>query len=107
MFLKLRLFVKRLTLNCLLQLENLYQNVRDIRTKNNAEENNLLSIFDILKTEHETDWLLPLELLELAEKFQFKILKTKVSAYLQEKKDIQPNVAHLISDGIDIINENN
>lgn len=89
----------------LLHLENLYQIIRDLRAKNSASEKELTSLFRELKTNHQKDWLLCLEILELSEKFNYSELQLKVLAYLNEQKSNQPKIAHLIEDGLEIINE--
>jgi phenylalanine-4-hydroxylase len=88
-----------------LQLENLYQTVRDLRQKDSYGITDLASIFNDLSSKHSNDWLLSLELLELATKNQFSELKTQLQAYLDLQKISQPKIAHLIEDGIGIINE--
>lgn len=90
-----------------IELEKLYQNVRDLRAENSVIESDLDSVFDIIKRNHKTDWLLALEILELSEKLNFTELKVKVSTYLNEQKKQQPKIAHLIDDGLEIINETN
>ena len=88
-----------------IQLENLYQDVRDLRNKNSISEGDLVSIFNTLKSNYDSDWLLALELMELADKFNFSDLKLKVNAYLHEQKNSQPKITHLVDDGLEIINE--
>ncbi|WP_299117595.1 aromatic amino acid hydroxylase [uncultured Winogradskyella sp.] len=88
-----------------IQLKALYQNVRDSREKDTISEGDLKSVFTALKSNHKQDWLLSLELLELADKFDVLDLKVKVQLYLNEQKISQPNIAHLIDDGLEIINE--
>ena len=88
-----------------IQLEKLYQSVRDLRVKGLALENDLASIFNELKTNHKSDWLLALEILELCEKFNYSELHPKVLAYLNKQKTNQFKIAHLIDDGLKIINK--
>ncbi|SHH01912.1 aromatic amino acid hydroxylase [Winogradskyella jejuensis] len=88
------------------QLEKLYQSVRDLRNNDTISEDNIKSIFSLLKSNHKPDWLLSLELLELSDKFDFSSLKTELLGYLEQQKNEQPNIAHLVADGIEIINEN-
>lgn len=90
-----------------IKLEKLYQSIRDLRVNNSASEKDLESIFEELKTNHKGDWLSTLEILELSEKLSYSELKLKVLAYLNEQKSKQPKIAHLIDDGLEIINDNN
>ena len=90
-----------------IQLEKLYQSIRDLRVKDSASEKDLISIFEALKTNHKSDWLLALEILELSEKFNFSELQLKALAYLNKQKTNQHKIAHLIKDGIEIINKTN
>jgi len=89
-----------------LQLETLYQNVRDLRDKGSISEYELHSIFKKLTPNHHSDWLLALELLELAFKAGYSELITIIEDYLSSQKKNRPKIAHLISDGITIIKEN-
>ena len=93
--------------NSKIQLEKLYQNIRYIRVKDSASEKELASILKALKTNHESDWLLALEILELCNKFNFSELQLKALAYLNKQKTNQHKIAHLIKDGIEIINKTN
>ena len=88
-----------------IQLEKLYQSVRDLRSKQVISEKDLESIYEELKTNHSNDWLLALEILELCEKFNFSELLLKVLTYLNNQKSDTPKISHLIEDGLEIINE--
>ena len=79
--------------------------VREFRIKNIVAEADLLAVFETLKNNHKNDWLLVLELLELAKKHNIKPTESYILKYLEKQKEKQPKIAHLISDGIDIINE--
>ena len=48
------------------ELYSLYDEVRTIRESNSVSEERLVTIFSILKNEFFNDWLLPLEIYELA-----------------------------------------
>jgi len=89
-----------------LQLEKLYQNVRDLRKDNSISNDELSSVFENLKFNHQSDWLLALELLELADSHSFSNLKSELLVYLKTQQSSYPKIAHLITDGIDIINQN-
>ena len=76
-------------------LNDLYKSVRDIR-ENNSSHEALMPIFETLRKEHPSDWLLSLEIYELT--------KSKVVLnYLIELKKQRPKIAHLIDNGIDLI----
>jgi phenylalanine-4-hydroxylase len=89
-----------------LALETLYQNVRDIRTTNETTEEKLLEIFNNVKQNHPKDWLLSIELLELANQFKHDTLSSAIFNYLEAQKSKQSKIEHLIKDGIEIINQN-
>jgi len=87
-----------------LKLEALYQNIRDIRegkTTGNPE-----TIFETLQNEHPKDWLLSVEIAELAHKTNNTVLESNVLAHLEQLKTTRPEVAHLISNGLELIFEN-
>ncbi|WP_300486050.1 aromatic amino acid hydroxylase [Flavobacterium sp.] len=87
-----------------LKLEALYQNIRDIRegkTTGNPD-----AIFETLQNEHPKDWLLSVEIAELAHKNNNHALENKVLAHLEQLKTTRPEVAHLISNGLELIFEN-
>ena len=88
-----------------IQLEKLYQNVRNFRASKTISSIDLITIFETLKTSFKEDWLLSLELFELAEKNNFSDLKIELYNYLEEQKTSQPKIAHLINDGLEIIKE--
>lgn len=79
------------------ELQALYAQVRAIRANKpvNAKET-LATIFDSLKKDHPTDWLLPLEIYELTQEVQVK-------KYLHQLQQERPKVAHLIEGGISLI----
>lgn len=87
-----------------LKLEALYQNIRNIRegkTTGNPD-----AIFETLQNEHPKDWLLSVEIAELAHKNNDHALESKVLAHLEQLKTTRPEVAHLISNGLELIFEN-
>jgi phenylalanine-4-hydroxylase len=49
-----------------IELYKLYSKVRELREEGNIKNDDLKSIFDLVISEHNNDWLLPLELYELA-----------------------------------------
>jgi len=78
-----------------LSLNKLYAQVRSIRANGvtSSETEALLDIFQTLQTEHPTDWLLPLEIYELA-------ASEPVLVHLQSLQKQRPEVAHLIGSGL-------
>ncbi|MCC9041756.1 aromatic amino acid hydroxylase [Myroides sp. M-43] len=86
-----------------IKLENLYQEVRAMREENKAA--NLDLILDTIKEDYATDWLLTVEILELAKKASNTPLAEKAMSHLTSVQSNRPEVAHLIKDGIEIINK--
>ena len=84
-------------------LEKLYQTVRDYRSLEYLEASQLKVIFEDVKENHIKDWLLSVELLELAVKYKFETLSKDIQNYLETQKVEQPKIAHLIDDGITLI----
>lgn len=81
------------------KLRSLYQEVRDMREQKNIQENRLIEIFETVKAEFTEEWLLPVEIYELA--FQDKFdLQHEIRAYLSQMIQNRKDVAHLIEDGI-------
>lgn len=82
------------------QLETYYQIIRTLREGNRSDEPQLKAIFKDLSLNYNTDWLLPLEILELAcdEKF-----KTEITSYLTTMRDLNPALETLINEGLDMI----
>lgn len=86
-----------------LALESLYARVSALRAHKAADDDTLLSIFNSLKTKHSEDWLLSLELLELATLNSNDNLKISITTHLENLKSNKPKVAHLIDDGLELI----
>ena len=85
------------------ELESLYESVRNIRNGENAKLS-LNAAFDILKKSHKKDWLLSVEIYELALGSDTQ-LANEVKARLLELKKERPEVSHLIDDGIEMTEE--
>ncbi|TCN51061.1 aromatic amino acid hydroxylase [Flavobacterium circumlabens] len=84
------------------ELENLYQAIRLIReNKNSVSE--VKSVFEKLKNKHSNDWLLSVEIAELLKDSDENQLFQEVLVYLDQLKVKRPEVAHLISGGLDLI----
>ncbi len=84
-------------------LENLYQSVRDMRTKKSINIEILATIFSTLKTDHPNDWLLSIEIYELLNTYPDVSLKTGIINHLDAVKTNRPKIGHLIDDGIAIL----
>jgi len=84
-----------------LELESLYESVRNIREGNNTKFS-LQAAFDLVKKHHPSDWLLSVEIYELVF-HQDPKLATEVKDHLESLKKSRPDVAHLIDGGLDLI----
>ena len=83
------------------ELESLYKSVRNIREGENTKFS-LQAAFDILKKHHQKDWLLSVEIFELAHGKDEK-LASEVVAHLEQVKQQRPEVAHLIDNGLNLV----
>ena len=83
-------------------LESLYAKVRDIRNNKDSKAE-LRNIFEKLQNNHSNDWLLAIEIVELLKDSNEKQLLQEVLVYLDKMKEKRPEVAHLISGGLDLI----
>ncbi|TDO70009.1 phenylalanine-4-hydroxylase [Flavobacterium chryseum] len=83
-------------------LEVLYQTVRMIR-ENKDSKSELKTVFEKLKSNHGNDWLLSIEIAELLKDAEEKQLLQEVLVYLDQLKERRPEIAHLISGGLDLI----
>ncbi|KGO87127.1 phenylalanine 4-monooxygenase [Flavobacterium rivuli WB 3.3-2 = DSM 21788] len=86
------------------ELENLYQTVRDIRAGKTATLT-LDSVFTELQQNHNDDWLLSVEIVELLHKENNADLLDKVMKHLDDLKNRRPKIAHLIDGGLELIFE--
>ncbi|GGE95294.1 aromatic amino acid hydroxylase [Flavobacterium limi] len=83
-------------------LEILYSTVRNIRN-NKDSKSELQSVFEKLKNNHPYDWLLAVEIAELLKDSDQKELLQEVLNHLGQLKIQRPEVAHLISGGLELI----
>lgn len=83
------------------ELEQLYKNVRAIR-ETNTSFSLLEDIFNEVTTKHPNDWLLTVEITELATKDNNNLLVEKALNHLKKVKKNRPEVAHLIANGIEL-----
>jgi len=84
------------------ELEVLYATVRNIRN-NKDSKSELKSVFEKVKSNHSNDWLLNIEIAELLKDSDEKQLLQEVLVYLDQLKERRPEIAHLISGGLDLI----
>jgi phenylalanine-4-hydroxylase len=85
------------------KLENLYQQVRDIRARKAGYER-LGEIWETQQAEHPSDWLLSMEIFEiLDETDQQPALKARVQNFLEEKKASTKDLTTLISWGFRLV----
>jgi phenylalanine-4-hydroxylase len=85
-------------------LEKLYQTIRSIRETKDLETS-LVPIFNKLKAEHPSDWLLTIEIVELLKDRNETQLLEELLAYLENLEQRRPEIAHLIIGGLDLIFE--
>ncbi len=85
-------------------LELLYKTIRTVRDGNDNNES-LKNIFFQLKTNHPKDWLLPLEIAEILSTRQDNTLMQEVLIHLEKLKESRPEIAKLISNGLELIFE--
>lgn len=86
------------------ELENLYLNIRKLR-EGKAAEITLKEAFGAVTANHENDWLLSVEIAELAKKENHSDLIDKVLNHLEKVKTKRPEIAHLIDGGLALIFE--
>ena len=84
------------------ELEQLYQHVRNIR-ENKTAPLTLEQLFSEVASKHSNDWLLSVEIAEIAHTKNNNELLEKVLHYLEHLKKIRPEVSLLISNGIELI----
>ncbi|WP_396155751.1 aromatic amino acid hydroxylase [Flavobacterium macrobrachii] len=86
------------------ELEGLYLNIRNLRDGKqvvlSAEKT-----FEILKNNHPKDWLLSLEIAELCYSTNNAELFNQVLIHLEKVKQARPEIAHLISGGLELFME--
>jgi len=83
------------------ELEQLYQHVRNLR-ENKTAPLTLEQLFSEVTLKHPNDWLLAVEIAELAAKETNYQLLEKTLNHLEKVKKNRPEVAHLISNGIEL-----
>ena len=86
-------------------LEDLYQNVREMRVNNSFTEEKGVSIYNILVNNYKSDWLLTLELYELALNINTTDFKTILFDRLKTIKNEHSEIAHLIDSGMSLLSK--
>lgn len=86
-------------------LEVLYQTVRSIRESNDTTAS-LEPIFEKLQNSHPNDWLLSVELIELLNTRNETNLMQQILLHLENLKKQRPEIEKLISNGLELIFEN-
>jgi phenylalanine-4-hydroxylase len=87
-----------------LALENLYQEVRQIR-EGNDHNASLKNIFHLLKTSYPKDWLLSVEIVEVLLQRSEPELMQAVMIHLEKLKASRPEISHLIAGGLEVLFE--
>ena len=87
------------------ELEILYEAVRNYREGKDTRFSPL-AVFDILKQHHPEDWLLSVELYELAFEDKNPAFYNQIEEHLDKVSKQRPKVAHLIKDGLELIKNN-
>jgi phenylalanine-4-hydroxylase len=85
------------------ELYGLYDQVRQMRANNTISEETVLGIFAVIQEKFKRDWLLALELYELAVEQGYEI-QHAIRTYLDEI-NIDEEYASLINDGLSIIHK--
>ncbi len=84
------------------RLLDIYQNIREIRQNSTIiNEDKLKIYFEMLQNEYPEEWLLPVELFEMAHANKFEV-EQDIRNYLTELAKKQNNISHLIEDGISL-----
>ncbi|EAZ95661.1 phenylalanine 4-monooxygenase [Flavobacteria bacterium BAL38] len=84
------------------ELEKLYLSIRNIR-ENKTATTTLKEAFASVTANHPNDWLLSVEIAELAKKEDNSDLVEKVLNHLEKVKINRPEIAHLINGGLELL----
>ena len=83
------------------KLHDLYQEVRNFRTKKSYNNERLKEIFDIVLKNYPKEWLLPLEIYELIHKKE-STLRDSIFEYLKKLSNTK-ELSNLIKDGLKLL----
>ncbi len=86
------------------QLETYYKQVREFREGTNTTISRH-KVFQEVCTQYPNDWLLSVELYELAKNNGDKDFATEISSYLETVKQNNPKLGHLIDDGLSLVDQ--
>jgi len=86
------------------ELEKLYASIRNIR-ENKPATITLKEAFAAVSAGHPNDWLLSVEIAELAQKEGNSDLVNKVLNHLENVKSNRPEIVHLVNNGLELIFE--
>ena len=86
------------------ELERLYASVRNIRD-NKTATTTLKEAFASVTANHPNDWLLSIEIIELAKKEENTDLVERVLNHLEKVKINRPEIKHLVDNGLELIFE--
>ncbi|MCM4150941.1 aromatic amino acid hydroxylase [Arenibacter sp. N53] len=84
------------------QLEQLYKQVREFREGKNVTISRN-KVFQEIKANHPKDWLLAVELYELAKNNGDENFAKELKSYLETLKQSKPQLGHLIDDGLGLV----
>ena len=84
------------------KLEQLYRQVREYREGLNTTISRN-KVFQEIKSNFPQDWLLSVELYELAKNNQDEDFANEIKAHLENVKQDNPKVGHLIDDGLGLV----
>ncbi|CAM4206696.1 aromatic amino acid hydroxylase [Zobellia nedashkovskayae] len=85
------------------KLEQYYEQIRHFREGKNSTISRH-KVFEAIRDNYPNDWLLPVELYELAKENGDHEFAHEISMHLQTVKLNNPKVGHLIDDGLDLVN---
>ncbi|MCE2613081.1 aromatic amino acid hydroxylase [Flavobacteriaceae bacterium D16] len=84
------------------KLEQLYGQIRDFREGTNTTISRN-KVFKEVRENYPDDWLLSIELYELAKKNQDEAFALEIAAHLESVKQRNPKLGHLIDDGLSLV----
>ena len=87
-----------------LRLEEYYEQIRDIRVGKNSTVSRH-KVFQALQKNYPSDWLLAVEIYELAKKNGESKFAKEILSHLEQVKRDNPKVGHLIDDGVELVNQ--
>lgn len=87
------------------KLEQYYRQIRDFREGTNTTISRN-KVFNVIKEEFPNDWLLSVELYELAKNNGDREFYESIIDHLEKVKQRNPEVGHLIDDGIGLVDSN-